>query len=197
MERQNTNIRQEQIKKAVLHIIFTKGLKNLSTRNLAKEIGLSEGAIFRHFPTKQDIILSIINDAHEDFIGKLREVANSNLPPDDRLRKFIYTTINYIVDNKGIFMLMLSEANHKNDAELKNKLLQIFNSQKKLFSKIILDGIAVEIWDEKIPVDDLAMLYMGIPVSINIEQTLTGGEIHVEGFCGKVNQLMTKMLEKL
>ena len=60
MERQNTDIRQEQIKQAVLDIIYTDGLKNLSTRNLANRIGMSEGAIFRHFSTKQDIIFSII-----------------------------------------------------------------------------------------------------------------------------------------
>jgi len=71
MERQSTDIRQEQIKQAVLDIIYTDGLKNLSTRNLANRIGMSEGAIFRHFPTKQDIILSIIKDVHTDFIVHL------------------------------------------------------------------------------------------------------------------------------
>ena len=78
MEKQSTEIRQEQIKQAVLDIIYTDGLKNLSTRNLAKRIGLSEATIFRHFATKQDIILAIIKDVQNDFIGSLRTIANSN-----------------------------------------------------------------------------------------------------------------------
>ena len=73
MTRKTTDIRQEEIKQAVLDIIYTDGLKNLSTHNLAKRIGMSEGSIFRHFPTKQDIILSIINDVQNDFIGQLTE----------------------------------------------------------------------------------------------------------------------------
>ena len=41
MTRETTDIRQEQIKKAVLEIIADEGLHNMSTRNLAKKIGLT------------------------------------------------------------------------------------------------------------------------------------------------------------
>lgn len=196
MERQSTEIRQEQIKQAVLDIIYTDGLKNLSTRNLAKRIGMSEGAIFRHFPTKQDIILSIIKDVQDEFIGKLRDVANSNLEPGQRLTDFMCETVRYLTENKGITMLLFSEASHNNDAALKTNLQQIFNNQKALVSKIILDGIALGKWDESIAVENVAMLYMGIPVSLNIDLVLSGGEFHVENFCSKMMQLLLKILEK-
>ena len=196
MERQNTEIRQEQIKQAVLDIIYTDGLKNFSTNNLAKRIGMSEGSIFRHFPTKQAIILSIINDVQNNFIGKLREVSTTDEDPEIRLRKFICATIDYLVANKGITMLLFSEASHNNDASMKSSLQQIFNNQKKLVSKIFLDGIAAGKWDESVPVENLAMLYMGIPVSLNIELILSGGEFHVDNFCNRMMQLLLKILNK-
>jgi len=196
MERQSTEIRQEQIKQAVLNIIYTDGLKNLSTRNLAKKIGMSEGSIFRHFPTKQDIILSIIKDVQDEFIGKLRIVANSNIEPQTRLNDYLCETVRYLTENKGITMLLFSEASHNNDAMLKTNLQQIFNNQKMLVSKIILDGIAMGQWDESIAVENVAMIYMGIPVSLNIDLVLSNGEFHVENFCNKMMQLLLKMLAK-
>lgn len=196
MEKQSTEIRQEQIKQAVLDIIYTDGLKSLSTRNLAKRIGMSEGTIFRHFATKQDIVLAIIKDVQSDFIGSLRTIANSGRQPKERLYEFLCQTVKYLTQNKGITMLMFSEASHNNDAELKNNLLQIFNNQKKLVSKIILDGIAVGEWDESIPVENVAMMYMGIPVSLNIELVLNGGEFHIDNFCTRMMQLLLKMLKK-
>ena len=196
MKKQSTEIRQEQIKKAVLDIIYTDGLKNLSTRNLAKRIGMSEGSIFRHFASKQDIILSIIKDVQTDFIGSLRNIANSGIEPEERLSQFLCQTVGYLTQNKGITMLLFSEASHNNDVALKDNLLQIFNNQKKLASKIILDGIALGIWDESIPVENVAMLYMGVPVSLNIELVLTGGEFHVDNFCTRMMQLILKMLSK-
>jgi len=196
MERQSTEIRQEQIKQAVLDIIYTDGLKNLSTRNLAKKIGMSEGTIFRHFATKQDIVLSIIKDVQEEFIGKLRIVANSKMEPQTRLNDYLCETVRYLTENKGITMLLFSEASHNNDATLKTNLQQIFNNQKMLVSKIILDGIALGKWDESIAVENVAMIYMGIPVSLNIELVLSGGEFHVDNFCNKMMQLLLKMLAK-
>ncbi|GAB4294080.1 MAG: TetR/AcrR family transcriptional regulator [Marinilabiliales bacterium] len=196
MEKQSTEIRQEQIKRAVLDIIYTDGLKSLSTRNLAIRIGMSEGAIFRHFKSKQDIILSIIKDVYNDFIGSLRNIANSSVKPEIRLEKYICQTVKYLIDNKGITMLMFSEASNNNDEKLKSELLQIFNTQKKLISKIILDGIAQEIWDESIPVENVAMLYMGIPVSLNIELVLNGGNFHIDNFCKKMMFLMLRILNK-
>jgi len=196
MERQSTEIRQEQIKQAVLNIIYTDGLKNLSTRNLAQKIGMSEGSIFRHFATKQDIVLSIIKDVQDEFIGKLRTIANSNLEPEQRLNDYLCQTVRYLTENKGITMLLFSEASHNNDAMLKTNLQQIFNNQKLLVSKIILDGIAIGQWDESIAVENVAMIYMGIPVSLNIELVLSGGEFHVDNFCNKMMQLLLKMLAK-
>jgi len=196
MEHQSTEIRQEQIKQAVLDIIFTDGLKNLSTRNLAKKIGMSEGTIFRHFATKQDIILSIITDFQNELIGSLRIIANSTIEPEQRLNDFLCTTVKYLTDNKGITILLLSEASNNNDAILKNKLQQIFNNQKELISKIILDGIAIGKWDESISVANLAMLYMGIPVSINVNLVLGGGEFHIDNFCSNMMQLLLKILRK-
>lgn len=196
MERQNTEIRQEQIKQAVLNIIYTDGLKNLSTRNLAKKIGMSEGTIFRHFPTKQDIILSIIKDVQDEFIGKLRIIANSKSEPEQRLNDYLCETVRYLTENKGITMLLFSEASHNNDAALKSNLQQIFNNQKLLVSKILLDGIALGKWDESIAVETVAMIYMGIPVSLNIELVLSGGEFQADNFCIKMMQLLLKMLKK-
>lgn len=196
MEKQSTEIRQEQIKQAVLDIIYTDGLKSLSTRNLANRIGMSEGSIFRHFATKKDIILAIIKDVQNDFIGSLRNIANSDIEPELRLHKFLCQTVNYLTQNKGITMLMFSEASHNNDDELKNNLLMIFNGQKKLVSKIILDGMAMGKWDESVQVEDVAMLYMGVPVSLNIELILNGGEFHSENFCYRMMQLLLKILNK-
>jgi len=194
MKRESTETRQAQIKEAVLDIIYTDGLKNLSTRNLAKRIGMSEATIFRHFASKQEIVLTIIQDVKYDFIGALREIANSKSAPEDKLKLFLCKTVKYVTENKGITMLMFSEASHNNDSELKNILNQIFNSQKDLVCKIFAEGIADEIWDKNIPAENLAMLYMGIPVSLNIELILNNGIFHMDDFCDKMMNLLMKVL---
>ena len=51
-ERASGTVRRKQMKKATLEIISNEGLKKLSTKNLTLHVHLSEGAIFRHFHSK-------------------------------------------------------------------------------------------------------------------------------------------------
>jgi len=196
MARKKTEIRKEEIKDAVLDIIFNEGLKHLSTKNLANHIGLSEGAIFRHFATKQDILLSILQDVQSGLVSELREITVAPLSPELRLEKFLCATVHYLTEKKGVTMLLFSEAMHANDSELKKNLQQIFNMQRNLVSKILLDGIAMGIWNDQINVDRVSMIYLGIPVTLNIELMLNGGLFYQKDFCRQMLDLFAKMLKK-
>jgi len=56
MARQSTELRRKQIAEAALHIISQQGLGRFTTAAIAAEIGLSEGALFRHFGSKKEIV---------------------------------------------------------------------------------------------------------------------------------------------
>jgi len=48
--------RQIEIINKSIDIIATKGIQGLTIKNLSKEIGISEPAIYRHFESKTDIL---------------------------------------------------------------------------------------------------------------------------------------------
>ncbi len=196
MTRKPTKIRKEEIKLAVLRIIREEGIKSISTKNLAKYTGLSEGAIFRHFKTKRDIIISIIDDVTTDMLGNLKEVAFNNMAPDKRLFQFICSNIKYLTEHNGITILLFTEASHTHDVEMMEKLNHIFNTQRELVGKIIADGIEQKIWDKHISVEDVTLLYMGIPITHNINLILSGNKSQSEDFCKKMMVLFERILHK-
>ena len=196
MIRKPTEIRQEEIKKAVLEIIYRSGLKKLSTKNIAKEVGISEGSIFRHFGTKNDIIMSIMDDVINDFIEPLREISLLNEHPEKRLYKHLCKTITYLKENKGITLVMFSEASYENDDEMKEKLIHIFQSQRQLVGKIVSDGIAMQLWDESVSTDSFSHLYMGIPITLNVEIALKKEDIDLQSFCKHNMDMLLKILRK-
>ena len=183
MRRKNTHIRKEEIKQAFLKIIKESGIKSVSTKNLASEIGLSEGAIFRHFKKKSDIIRSIIDDVSKDLIGTLKETAGSSLPPAEKLEKYLCDTINYLMDNNGITILLLSEATYNNDSDTLDKLRYIFNSERHYFEQIIEEGIAQGIWQADTQIEEVSFLYMGIPITLNINLVLDLYQLDRKRFC--------------
>ncbi len=195
MSRETTDVRQEQIKRAVLDIIADEGLQNISTRNLAKRIGLSEGAIFRHFPTKRDIIKGIMDDVANDLIGSLRNIVLKPEKAEDKLFKYLCQNVKYLKENRGITMLLFSEAAHLGDKELKEKLNQILYEQKQLIIKMVKDGISEGVWDKSVNADDVAIIYMGIPITFNIEFVLNKNGLNADNFCKRMYTLIIKTLK--
>jgi len=183
MTRKPTEIRREEIKLAVLKIIRTEGIKSVSTKNLAKYTGLSEGAIFRHFKSKREIISSIIDDVNNDMIESLKKIAHSNLKADKRLFQFLCTNIKYLTEHSGITILLFTEATHSDDQEMMSKLNHIFGTQRELVGNIINDGIADKIWRSDVSIDAVTQLYMGIPITYNINLILANKKSLSQDFC--------------
>lgn len=195
MVRESTEIRQEQIKRAFLELIAEHGLHNVSTRNLAKKIGFSEGAIFRHFKTKRDIVKGIMDDVDIDLVGSLRSIALSPIKAEQKLFNYLCTNVKYLKENRGVTILLFSEATHLGDRELKEQLNQILYEQKQFIIKIVKDGIAEGVWDKTIIPEDFATIYMGIPITFNIEYVLNKSNLNTENFCKRMFNIILKAVK--
>jgi len=194
MAKLDTATRQGQIKRAVLDIISTEGIGKLSTRNLATRIGVTEGALFRHFSSKKEIMLSIMADVKHDLMDEQEKIVYSGLGAGEKLSAFLCLHVKYLFENKGITMLLFSEAAHLNEPKLKMGLREILLTQKEYVSRIVRQGISEGVWDPSIKVEDVALLYMGIPITLNIELILQSGEIQQDKFCARMLPMFAKLL---
>ena len=195
-KRQSGDIRRIQIKEAVKEILFFDGLQNLTTKNIARKVGISEGTVFKHFSSKKAIINDILNDVLTELVMPLEQIARGDANPSARLEKYICFHLDYLAKNKGITILLFTEASYQNDEALKKRLDETYHSLARSFASIVHDGIAGDIWDKNISVNDLASLYMGIPLSMNIELLLHKGKIKELDYCKKMLEMVRRILRK-
>ena len=137
-----------------------------------------------------------MNDVKTELFEPLHKIAHSNRDPEKRLHEYICFHISYLAKNKGITILFFTEASYQNNEVLKTELSSIYVQLKQNFAKIITDGINTGIWDPSVPVDNLSGLYMGIPLTLNIEFTLNPENFLEENFCNKMHRLLQKILRK-
>jgi AcrR family transcriptional regulator len=104
--RRRSEDRQTELTDAALHIIATKGIAALSTRSLAAQVGLSTGAIFKHFASLEALL-----DAVVDRVEAVLEATYPSpaLPPIKRLERFIEARSTAVGNQLGILRLVLSE----------------------------------------------------------------------------------------
>jgi AcrR family transcriptional regulator len=67
--RQTTTIRKQQIIEATRRLITDKGMEAVTNDAIAETVGFSEAAIYRHFSSKQQILLKLISDLEHDLLA--------------------------------------------------------------------------------------------------------------------------------
>ncbi len=195
-KRQSGDVRRNQIKSAVKEIIFYDGLQNLTTKNIARKVGISEGTVFKHYVSKKAIIDDILKDVQTELVEPLQKIAMENIGASQRLEKHICYHLDYLARNEGITILLFTEASYQNDAGLKKMLDETYHTLEDSFARIVRDGIADGIWDNEVSVDDLSKLYMGIPLAMNIELLLQGSKVNNLDYCNKMQVLLRRILKK-
>ncbi|MFN0246374.1 MAG: TetR/AcrR family transcriptional regulator [Kofleriaceae bacterium] len=104
--RRSSQLRQVELIDAALRIIATKGIAALTTRSLADEVGLTTGAIFRHFATLDDLLEAVV--ARVEAVLEA-SYPPANLPPLERLEQFMDARSKAVGDQLGIMRLVLSD----------------------------------------------------------------------------------------
>jgi AcrR family transcriptional regulator len=188
MKKYSTEVRKEQIKEAALEIIYQSGINKFTTRRLAEKISVSEATIFRHFTSKNAIILEILNDVENQLISAMCEIRDEALPSVVRLQKIVCRTIHYITRNKGLSVLMLTEIAEQNHPEFQQKVRDIFSGQREIIEDIVIQGINNEELNSDSDPQAFSLLFMGIPVAVHIELLMNKSEFVEDGFCQRMSK---------
>lgn len=131
--------RQQQIVETAIKLIAEKGIQNLTTKNLAKEIGISEPALYRHFSNKLEILKAVITYFQikmQPALEKINESVNSL----DKIESFILEHLKIINQNPNFAKVIFSEANFQNEENLVLKMNNMMNQSHKVLETVVQSG---------------------------------------------------------
>ena len=102
-------IRQD-LKKAARKYLPIMGMKKTSLDQLIAEAGISKGAFYKFYPTKEHLFFEIMEDIHEELYSEVREILrNSKLPTaQERLENALLFTYQKL-NATSVFTFMINE----------------------------------------------------------------------------------------
>ena len=102
--------RRNRILKAARDIFAQEGFRDAEVKTIAKQAGVGKATIYKHFESKDDILLKIV----EENFHALRNIALQNLVggghPFDRLEKTCLSMAKFLSANKAFSMVLIKEA---------------------------------------------------------------------------------------
>ena len=118
--------RRQDILEAALKIFTEKGYNGSTTAEIARAAGVAEGTIFRHFPTKKELLIAVLKPKILDGIIYLDE-EHREASPVEFFRCFLKNRLELIKENDGLFRFMFAEAQYH--SEVKEALFKVILEQ--------------------------------------------------------------------
>lgn len=85
----------EAIRQAGVKLIYKHGYEAMSLRQLAAEVGLQSGSLYKYFENKQNLLFDIVRDHMEDLLGKAEADLDGVSDPLSRLKTFAAFHLRY------------------------------------------------------------------------------------------------------
>ena len=153
--------RQTQIIEASIEIISQKGIQGLTIKNLSKKIGISEPAIYRHFDSKTEILLTLLNNFKEmaTFLGGLMKENGGSAA--EKIEFMFSRIIAIFTETPSLISVIFSEEIFKNEEILKSKIIEIMDMNEQTIEQIIQKGQEKGEVRTDINYKNLALIVMG------------------------------------
>jgi AcrR family transcriptional regulator len=177
-KRLTTVIRREQIAEAALALVADQGVGALTARNVARAVGVTAPALYRHFPGgKADILASVLDLLDDVKAEGIRQALKEPSPALTKLRRCYDLHISVVERYRALPNLVLSDALWSDETHLRERLLKNHQRHQSEVAGIIRQGqIAGEIRDD-IDADEIFVQFLGQFLTIAILYSRRGDMI--------------------
>ena len=149
--------RQMEIIEASGKILLRHGISGLTVKNLAAEMGFVESALYRHFKSKEDILILMIRYLRHNIQQRLDAINDQTSPPEDKLKQIFHSQWTFLYQNRHFVIAMMSEGLIDESDKVKTEVLQIFTYKLNLIRSLLLEAMLAG--DIKTPVSAETLLH--------------------------------------
>ncbi|MFC8381778.1 TetR/AcrR family transcriptional regulator [Nocardia sp. NPDC057272] len=154
-----------RIRAAAIEVFAAKGYGAAGTREIAASIGLSPGAVYPHYKTKEALLYAISLEGHSSVLDVVTAAAHAGASATERLISTVNAYVMWHADNHTGARVAQYELRSLSPEHFA-VIAEIRRSTSRIFSEIIETGAAAGEFD---PVDvgvaTLAITSLGVDVS--------------------------------
>jgi len=132
-ERRNTRF---ELRNAAIRLGARDGIDAASIRTIAREAGVTEGAVYKHFRSKDDLIKDAYTTIVEEMARDKAVLTKTDLPFEHAIRAWVKLTYQYFDGNRDAFSYVLLMPHRMADT-----LGDIYTKQGTLFRSFIARSI--------------------------------------------------------
>jgi TetR/AcrR family transcriptional regulator, fatty acid metabolism regulator protein len=153
--------RQQEIIDTAIAIIAEGGVQDLTVKNIAIRIGISEPALYRHFKNKLAILEAIMDHFSTWSHSTMDEINGSALSPTDKVRELFRRYTQYFSTSPATSAVLFSEEIFRYESSLSYSMMSIMKHAESTIRGIMEDGVSAGAFRCDLPVEHLILTTLG------------------------------------
>jgi AcrR family transcriptional regulator len=159
---------------AVVALAAEQNPSDITTTAIARRMGLTQGALFRHFPTKEAILEAVMVWVTERLLARLDEAAEGAASPLVALEAIFMTHIDFVSEHPGVPRMLFGEL-QRPAATLPKQIVQtLIHRYGERLRRLLEAGRARGELVAELDVNAAAVLFIGTIQGLVMQSLLAG-----------------------
>ncbi len=186
--------RQLEIINAAGKIITEYGVGSLTIRNLAEKMEFGESALYRHFKSKDEIVLTMLNFIAEDFKMRFAQTLERYTDPEEQLQDLFRSQLEFFTLKPHFLIPVISDGLFEKNEKINDALKKTMLNTKGIFTQIIKKGQDDGVFRNDIGVEELVHIFMGSFRLLMFEWRTSGFKANIQEKGGRLMGGLFKMI---
>lgn len=136
----NRSSRRQHILEALVRELETSPGRRITTAGLARAVGVSEAALYRHFPSKAKMFEALIEFIEESVFGLANRILAEEGSARARCEKLVGVLLGFSARNPGISRILVGDALTGENERLRARVAQFFDRMETQLKQVLREG---------------------------------------------------------
>lgn len=159
---------------AVVELAAEQNPNDITTSAIAKRMGLTQGALFRHFPTKDAILQAVMTWVAERLLSRVDKAAQSAASPIAALEAIFMTHIDFVAEHPGVPRMMFGELQRAEETAPKRMVQTLIRRYGERLHRLVAEGKARGELDSELDTEAATTLFIGTIQGLVMQSLLAG-----------------------
>lgn len=169
-----TEARQAEIVAAALRLAHERSPGAITTADLAGAVGLSQGALFKHFSTKEAVWLAAVTWVAEQLLTRLSDAAQSVADPLQALQRVFEAHVDFCVAHPGVPRVIFHELQQPADSAIKQRVRALMQAYRQLLLGLLRRAVHTGQAASDLDAEAAATLFVGLVQGLVMQSMLSG-----------------------
>lgn len=171
---------------AVVELAGEQNPSEITTAGIAKRMGLTQGALFRHFPNKDAILQAVMEWVAERLMSLIEKVINAELSPLTALESIFMAHVDFITEYPGIPRMLFGELQRSEETAPKRITQALIHRYAERLNRLFEQGKTCGELDENFDNEAAATLFIGTIQGLVMQSLIAGDVSHMRRNAPKV-----------